>query len=357
MKTSGQVAKLMGITSRTLQHYDDIGLLCPARTDEGVSNNRKLYSDEDIERLRQILIYRDLGFRLNEIAQILDSEPAQVEEISNARIRDLWVQKDRVHNLAATVSLSKIVNLDRFAERTYETGGLDAYYCNRMPSHGFMEAMRHVENMTEEDIQSADKAFADVAGRFASMGDTLTYHEMEEAGEALWEWYEDHWFLLPDGGFFILWGLFQEDCPLAKEAAALGGPEMVDRIRFYLHTLWVQDAMLSLYPVLEEFDSFHDDDASLAGSYEGQHLHLQLIEGICDSSGMDNPFVSVPDDWDCDDFIAIGDHLLAMVFTIAGDIEMMEFLGLDGLIEISEAATTRARAGLQLLFKDTVESE
>ena len=65
----GQVARLAGITVRTLHHYDEVGLLTPSgRSPSGY----RLYDRSDVERLRRILGYRDLGFGLDEIAVLLD---------------------------------------------------------------------------------------------------------------------------------------------------------------------------------------------------------------------------------------------------------------------------------------------
>ncbi|MFI7461915.1 MerR family transcriptional regulator [Nonomuraea sp. NPDC049646] len=65
----GQVAKLAGITVRTLHHYDEIALLTPSqRTTAGY----RRYTDDDLLRLQQILLYRELGFPLEEITDILD---------------------------------------------------------------------------------------------------------------------------------------------------------------------------------------------------------------------------------------------------------------------------------------------
>jgi MerR family transcriptional regulator, thiopeptide resistance regulator len=72
--TVGQVSELAGVTVRTLHHYDDVGLLRPSgRTDSGY----RLYDEADLERLSQILVYRELGFSLEDIAEILadDSDP------------------------------------------------------------------------------------------------------------------------------------------------------------------------------------------------------------------------------------------------------------------------------------------
>jgi MerR family transcriptional regulator, thiopeptide resistance regulator len=64
----GEVARLTGVTVRTLHHYDEIGLLVP-RERSGAGYRR--YVEVDLERLQQILTYRELGFPLEEIATIL----------------------------------------------------------------------------------------------------------------------------------------------------------------------------------------------------------------------------------------------------------------------------------------------
>ena len=61
--TVGQVADEFGVTVRTLHHYDEIGLVRPRRTASGY----RLYTDDDLERLQHIVVYRRLGFPLEEI--------------------------------------------------------------------------------------------------------------------------------------------------------------------------------------------------------------------------------------------------------------------------------------------------
>jgi len=70
--TVGRVAEIAGVTVRTLHHYDEIGLLTPG--DRSSAGYRR-YDDADLERLQQILLYRELGFTLEEITAILD-DPA-----------------------------------------------------------------------------------------------------------------------------------------------------------------------------------------------------------------------------------------------------------------------------------------
>ena len=67
--TVGQVAEQLGVTVRTLHHYDEIGLLSPS---ERSGAGYRLYTEADIERLQNIVVYRRLGFSLEEITALLD---------------------------------------------------------------------------------------------------------------------------------------------------------------------------------------------------------------------------------------------------------------------------------------------
>ncbi len=65
----GKVANLSGVTVKTLHHYDEIGLLSPSGRSEA---GYRIYGDADLQRLQQILFYRELGLALEGIATILD---------------------------------------------------------------------------------------------------------------------------------------------------------------------------------------------------------------------------------------------------------------------------------------------
>lgn len=75
--TVGAVARLAHVSVRTLHHYDDIGLLSPSGRSPG---GYRLYSDTDLWRLRQILMYRELEFGLDEIARMLSDADSSVDD-------------------------------------------------------------------------------------------------------------------------------------------------------------------------------------------------------------------------------------------------------------------------------------
>lgn len=78
--TTGELAKRMGVTVRTLQHYDREGLLAPSCISEG---GRRLYMNKDVVTLHQILSLKHLGFSLSDIKSRLISldKPAEVADI------------------------------------------------------------------------------------------------------------------------------------------------------------------------------------------------------------------------------------------------------------------------------------
>lgn len=69
-KTTGEVASLCNITVRTVQYYDKKGIISPSNTSE---NNRRLYTEEDINQLRLVLTLKDMNLSLKEIKELLNS--------------------------------------------------------------------------------------------------------------------------------------------------------------------------------------------------------------------------------------------------------------------------------------------
>ena len=91
LHTVGEVARLAGVTVRTLHHYDRIGLLVPSARSE---NGYRLYAYDDLERLRQIRLLRDLQFSLDAIGRLLD-DPAYDRRSALEAQRELLRERQR----------------------------------------------------------------------------------------------------------------------------------------------------------------------------------------------------------------------------------------------------------------------
>ena len=98
--TVGQLAKLAGVSTRTLRYYDRIGLLRP----ETISNSGyRVYGQVQVDRLQQILFYRELGVELRMIGRLLDAPEFEQAAALEGHLQALTVRRDRLNALIETV--------------------------------------------------------------------------------------------------------------------------------------------------------------------------------------------------------------------------------------------------------------
>jgi len=153
-----EVARYSGLTARTLRHYDEIGLLKPAFA---AANGYRYYEREELLRLQQILVLRELGVALPEIGRILDAQADRIQALREHHGR-LLAERDRLARLAATVERTigdlerektgVIVEINR-PENLFE-GFDDAQYADearqRWPEQ-YAQSRRHTDALTAED--------------------------------------------------------------------------------------------------------------------------------------------------------------------------------------------------------------
>ncbi|MEV4808515.1 MerR family transcriptional regulator [Micromonospora avicenniae] len=121
--TVGQVAKLAGVTVRTLHHYDEIGLLSPSgRTSTGY----RRYDDADLERLQLIRHYRELGFPLEQIIGILDDPAADPAAHLRRQHELLTVRIKRLQEMVSAIEFAleaRKLNIRLTPEERFEVFG------------------------------------------------------------------------------------------------------------------------------------------------------------------------------------------------------------------------------------------
>lgn len=71
MYTTGELAKLCGVSVRTVQYYDSRNILVPSELSEG---GRRLYTEQDLKRMKIICFLRDAGISINNIRELLSRE-------------------------------------------------------------------------------------------------------------------------------------------------------------------------------------------------------------------------------------------------------------------------------------------
>lgn len=183
-----EVADLTGISVRTLHHYDEIGLLVP---DEVTESGYRIYSSENLETLQQILFFKELGFPLKKIHEIISSPTFDRKEALELHRKMLLEKRKRLDQMIETVEKTiqhtkgelemsqkeKFEGFD-FSHNPYEEEARKLYGDKAVD-----EANKKAAGMTQ-DMQ---ERFNDLYRRLADVRHTAP--DSKEAQEAIGEWY------------------------------------------------------------------------------------------------------------------------------------------------------------------------
>jgi len=101
--SGNKLSKMSGVSARTLRYYDEIGLLKPARV---ASSGYRVYGKNEVDRLQQILFYRELGFSLDEIKKIISAPDFDRERAFQNHLAELNKKRERLDILINNVEQS-----------------------------------------------------------------------------------------------------------------------------------------------------------------------------------------------------------------------------------------------------------
>ena len=172
MRTVHEVSELTGVSIRTLQYYDKIGLLSPARYTEA---GYRLYDEAALERLQQILLFRELEFPLKDIKRVLSSPSFDRGRALEQQIELLELKKEHLERL---IDLAKDIkakggksNMDFSA---FDTKKMEAYAAQAKASWGHTEAYREYEKKaqgrTREETGMLGEQMMQIFADFGAVG-------------------------------------------------------------------------------------------------------------------------------------------------------------------------------------------
>ena len=145
-----EFAELTGVSVRTLHYYDEIDLLKPSYVDE--QNGYRFYDENSLERMQEILFFRELDFSLKSIAEILASPNYDKQQALAEQKRLLTLKKDRLERLIAALEQAEKgeITMSAFNNSEYKTarqqyedeakqrwGDTDAYKESRVKTAGY----------------------------------------------------------------------------------------------------------------------------------------------------------------------------------------------------------------------------
>ena len=170
MRTVNEVSKMTGVSIRTLQYYDKIGVLHPTKyTDSGY----RLYDDIALEILQQILLFRELEFPLQEIKKIICSTDFDRNKAMKQQVELLTLKKEHIDNLinlARGINFLGVKNMDFTA---FDTSKIDEYAKRAKEQWGKTDAYKEFEekskNRTPKDEEIAMNNFMQLFAEFGKI--------------------------------------------------------------------------------------------------------------------------------------------------------------------------------------------
>lgn len=171
----GQVAGFAGVTVRTLHHYDDISLLVPSERSQA---GHRRYSDADLDRLQQILFYRELGFPLEEVAALLDDPDADPRAHLRRQHELLTARIEKLRKMAAAVEHAmeaRTMGLNLTPEEKFEVFGDDPeQYAEEVEERWgdtdeYADSQRRTASYTKEDWKRIQAEAADWGERYGAL--------------------------------------------------------------------------------------------------------------------------------------------------------------------------------------------
>ena len=168
MKTVNEVSKQTGISVRALHHYDAIGLLKPTKvTDAGY----RLYDDEAVEKLYMILVFKELGLSLKEIAEILHAPDFDRNRCLEKQIK---LMQERIGKLQDRIALAKgilVLGVNYMDFDGFDPKKLDEYSVQAKALYGKTDAYKEFENKSKNRTAQQEKDLgAQVMDFFARLG-------------------------------------------------------------------------------------------------------------------------------------------------------------------------------------------
>ncbi|MGK9044019.1 MerR family transcriptional regulator [Mammaliicoccus vitulinus] len=191
--TVKELAKLVGISVRTLHHYDDINLLNPSHISE---SGYRLYSEDNLDRLQQILFFKELDFPLKKIKEILDDPSFDKQEALHMHKTLLMKKRKRIDQMIQTIDQTtrhmkgeinmtkeeKFIGFD-FNNNEYEDearkkwGGKTVDHANKL-----------IHNLSETEKKSKEEEMNEIFRDFAEYRETSP--ESEAAQSIVQRWYD-----------------------------------------------------------------------------------------------------------------------------------------------------------------------
>ena len=172
MMTVHEVSKLTGVSIRALQYYDKIGLLKPTGYTQ---SGYRLYDDTALEKLQQILLFRELEFPLKEIKEIISGADFNKEKALEQQITLLTMKKEHLENLIGLAREIRYKGEQTMDFSAFDTSKIDEYTRRAKEQWGntaeYKESEEKAKGRTKEEEKDMMVQFMQIFTEFGAIKD------------------------------------------------------------------------------------------------------------------------------------------------------------------------------------------
>lgn len=239
MRTVNEVSKLTGVSIRTLQYYDKIGLLHPA---EYTESGYRLYDDAALEKLQQILLFRELEFSLKEIGEIVNSSNFDKDKALDQQIALLKLKKEHLEHLIDFARGIKRIGVNQMDFTAFDNSKMEEYAAQARASWGhtpeYQEFKEKSKGWAKEDKQRIGVEMMAIFTEFGTMLDQAPESEKVQGQvKKLQDFITEHFYKCSDEVLYGLGKMYASGGDFTAnidEAGGAGTAEYVFRaIRIY----------------------------------------------------------------------------------------------------------------------------
>jgi len=168
MRTVTEIAKLTGVSVRTLHHYDAIGLLKPTQITEA---GYRLYDEAALERLYLILLFREIGFPLKEIQGILDAPDYDRNRVLEQQVELLKAKVSHLQNCIHIANGIKLIGVKNLKFKNWDPKKIDEYSAKAETLYGKTEAWQEYKQKSAGRSKGQEQALGEgIMELFSQLG-------------------------------------------------------------------------------------------------------------------------------------------------------------------------------------------
>ncbi len=187
-----EVADLVGISVRTLHHYDEIGLLIPENTTD---SGYRVYSEQNLETLQQILFFKELGFPLKKIKEIIYSPSFNRLDALESQYKMLLERRNRLDKMIKTIEKTikhsrgeiEMTNKEKFEGFNFSRNPYEKEARERWGNAAVNESNARLAKLSESEKKELAEEFSAIYKKLAELRHLPA--DTEEAQATIGEWY------------------------------------------------------------------------------------------------------------------------------------------------------------------------